>query len=265
MKYTISSLSFDWGKVRHLEGMPLELGFEIFWECGSEDSWHHTMDILQANGKRRLSIHSPYLFNDLSLPGDTAKKFEELRRPFEFYHRYDAEFYVVHTCDHLYGPSDPQTEEDRRKRAMDRLGAFNEICRAEGVLMVAENIAYGKGERPLFNHDQYLELFRQLPQLHCLIDLGHAALADIRVSEIQKELRERIVAYHLHDNDGTADSHKRMWMGTRDWDAFARGVAKYTPEAIGVMEYYGFPDLANYLEDSARLEKLICSSLRVES
>lgn len=257
MKFTISSLSFDWGKMKNLRDMPGEFGYEIFWECGSEDNWVNTMELLQAERTHAFSIHSPYFFVDLSLPGDTGKMFEELKRPFDLYHRYNADFYVVHTFDHMRYPQDSEYESDCRKRAVERLGQFDEICRKEGVLMLAENIAFGNGERYLFNHEQFLDIFKQLPQLHCLVDLGHAALTDMDVYKLQQELKERIVAYHLHDNNGIADTHQRMWMGTRDWSKFARGVAEYTPAARGVMEYYGFPRLGDYIEDSSRLERLI--------
>ncbi len=257
MKYTISSLSFDWGRVKSLRDMPEDMGYEIFWECGSEDNWRHTMELLRETGNRRLSIHSPYFFCDLSKPGDTGKMFEELRRPFDFYHRYGAGFYVVHTCDHLDGEPNPAEEAARRELAIERLGAFDEICRAEGVLMVAENVASNRDERHLFSHEQYLDIFRQLPELHCLIDLGHAALMDYRVLELQEELKDRIVGYHLHDNDGMKDQHQRMWSGVRDWEEFARGVALYTPKATGVMEYYQVTRPADYLEDRERLEGLI--------
>ena len=259
MRYTISSLSFDWGKAKRLRDMPEDLGYEIFWECGSEDTWKNTMEIIQANGSHRFSIHAPYFFVDLSLPGNTEKMFEELKRPFDFYHKYNGDFYVVHTFDHMTYPHDPRFEEDCRKRAAERLAAFDQICKAEGVLMAAENIAFGNGERYLFNHQQFLELFRQLPELHCLIDLGHAALTDLNVYALQEALRDRIVAYHLHDNNGLFDAHRRMWTGVRDWEEFAKGVAAFTPNATGVLEYMGVSNLADYVEDSRRLEKMIQS------
>lgn len=258
MKYTISSLSFDWGKAKKLASMPADMGYEIFWECGSEDTWINTMELLNAQQKHPFSIHSPYFFVDLSLPGDTEKMFEELKRPFDLYHRFDGEFYVVHTFDHMTYPQDDVFEADCRKRTVERLGRFNEICRENGVQMVAENIAFGGNERYLFNQEQFLDIFRQLPDLNCIIDLGHAALVeDMDVYEMQKELKSRIKAYHIHDNNGKADSHQRIFMGIRDWERFARGVAEFTPDATGVMEYYGFPDLADYLQDRDTLEKLI--------
>lgn len=259
MRYTISSLSFDWAKVKKLADMPGDFGYEIFWETGSLDNWNHTMEIIQGKVRHPMSIHSPYFFIDLSLPGDTRKIFEELRRPFDFYHKHNGEFYVVHTFDHMTYPYDEQFEEDCRKRTVERLGEFDLICRKEGVRMVAENIAFGNGERYLFHHEQFLDIFRQLPELHCLIDLGHAALTDIDVYKVQQELRDRIVAYHLHDNDGTGDLHQRMGTGIRDWDLFARGVAEYTPGAIGVMEYWGVTNLADYLADREMLEGKIAS------
>lgn len=257
MRYTISSLSFDWGKVRRLANMPAEFGYEIFWECGSEDQWNHTMEILQAECKHPFSIHSPYLFIDLSMPGDTEKLFDELRRPFDLYHRHDGEFYVVHTFDHMNYPHDEAFEQDCRRRSVERLAQFNEICKAEGVHMVAENIAFGNGERWLFTQDQFIDIFRQIPDLDCLVDVGHAELAEMDVYALQEALGSRIRAYHLHDNNGKADSHQRMWMGVRDWDRFAEGVARFTPDAVGVMEYYGFADLQNYIDDSKRLEETV--------
>lgn len=258
MKYTISSLSFDWGRVKRLADMPEQLGYEIFWECGSEDNWHNSMRILRTDRcGRRLSIHAPYFFVDLSLPGDENKMFKELMRPFDFYHKYNAEFYVVHTFDHMTYPHDEAFEAECRQRSIDRLGKFDEICRREGVLMAAENIAFGNGEPYLFNHRQYLNIFEQLPELHCLIDLGHAALTDIDVYELQRNLKDRIVGYHLHDNDGKSDSHKKMFSGIRDWETFAKGVAEFTPDAAGVLEYYGHPDLQTYIRDISALESMI--------
>ena len=194
---------------------------------------------------------------DLSLPGDTDKMFEELKRPFDIYHRYGGEFYVVHTFDHMTYPQDDAFEADCRKRSIERLGKFNEICKENGVQMVAENIAFGGDERYLFTQDQFLEIFRQLPDLNCLIDLGHAALAEMDVYEMQKELKGRIKAYHIHDNNGKGDQHQRIYAGIRDWEQFAKGVAEFTPDATGVMEYWGYPDLNTYLEDRATLEALI--------
>jgi hypothetical protein len=88
--------------------------------------------------------------------------FEELKRPFDVYHRFGGEFYVVHTFDHMTYPQDDAFEADCRKRSIDRLGRFNEICKENGVQMVAENIAFGGDERYLFNQEQFLEIFRQL-------------------------------------------------------------------------------------------------------
>lgn len=56
MKYTISSLSFDWGKAKKLASMPADMGYEIFWECGSEDTWINTMELLNARQKHPFKI-----------------------------------------------------------------------------------------------------------------------------------------------------------------------------------------------------------------
>ena len=108
----------------------------------------------------------------------------------------------------------------------------------------------------MFNQEQFLELFRQVPDMSCVIDVGHALVTGMDIATVQRELGNRICAYHLHNNDGKHDSHSRLRNGVMDWAAFVQNAARYTPDATGVLEYMTETDMGIFREDAAYLDSL---------
>lgn len=256
MKYSISTCSFYKYRIRKLLDMPEDLGVEIFYEYGSRNMWNSFLDALPG---RSFSIHAPFAFVDIAEDCDEEKLFDVLRRPFDMYHKYNGEFYVLHTYgDGMYGEDEPHRAA-ARGRAAERLSRFNEICIAEGVTLGAENLC--SGARPLFDQRQFLCLFRDISALHCVLDVGHAIVTGMDIGVIQQTLKERICAYHLHNNDGLHDLHDRLRAGVFDWTEFAKNCALYTPGATGVLEYMNVVELDAYTQDSLYLEKLINGDL----
>lgn len=256
MKYSISTCSFYKYRIRKLLDMPEDLGVEIFYEYGSRDMWSSFLDALPG---RRFSIHAPFAFVDIAEDCDEEKLFDVLRRPFDMYHKYNGEFYVLHTYGDGEHGEDELHREAARSRAAERLSRFNEICIAEGVTLGAENLC--SGARPLFDQQQFLRLFHDIPGLRCVLDVGHAIVTGMDIGAVQRTLRERICAYHLHNNDGVHDLHNRLREGVFDWTDFAKNCAQYTPGAAGVLEYMNTVDLEAYTQDSMYLEKLINGEL----
>ena len=226
----------------------------------SADLWNSLLGELSARGMDGFSIHAPFAFADITADCDETALFDALRRPFDLYHRYGGEFYVLHT----YGPSacsgDEAFRADCRARAAERLGKFNDICRSEGVVLGAENLC--DGTPPLFTGEQFLRLFTDLPDLHCVLDIGHALVAGMDIARLQRELGGRIRAYHLHTNNGRADTHDRLREGVMDWSAFAENCLRYTPDAVGVLEYLKYQDMSVYEEDRAYLSALLSNAGR---
>jgi sugar phosphate isomerase/epimerase len=56
-------------------------------------------------------------------------------------------------------------------------------------------------------------------------DCGHGNLGDRSGLDHLARVEDRLIAVHLHDNDGTGDQHKLPFMGTVDWDRLTRSVA----------------------------------------
>ena len=96
---------------------------------------------------------------------------------------------------------------------------------------------------------------------NCVLDVGHAIVTGMDIGVIQQTLKERICAYHLHNNDGLHDLHDRLRAGVFDWTEFAKNCALYTPGATGVLEYMNVVELDAYTQDSLYLEKLINGDL----
>ena len=255
MKYSISTCSFYTYRIRKLLSLPKELGVEIFYEFGSDDMWTDFMTRLNADGRHAFSIHAPFAFVDIAARCDETKLFDKLKKPFDLYHRFDGEFYVLH----CYGDEalcGSEAERDySRKLATQRLAAFNDICKAEGIILGAENLCSGKA--PLFDQQHFLELFRNVPDISCVIDVGHALVSGMDISALQQKLGSRICAYHLHNNDGIHDLHNRLGSGICNWSSFAENCRTFTPDAAGVLEYMDETDLGAFQEDIVFLESLM--------
>jgi sugar phosphate isomerase/epimerase len=153
VKFSASSLSFTGPSVNQMRRLSKEIGIEIFWEWGSKRYWEHMLDAAMPGRSGGFSIHSPFCHMDVSHPCDDKKLFDELMQPFDLYHKYHADFYVVHANGRMddFEP-DPGIEDDRRKLAMDRLAHFDALCSREGVQMAVENLGFNNGERCLFSH-----------------------------------------------------------------------------------------------------------------
>lgn len=260
MKYSISTCSFYKYRVRRLLNMDPGLGVEIFCEFGNDDMWTELMTELRSRGEVPFSIHAPFAFVDIAAEENETKLFEMLKRPFDLYHKFDGEFYVVHTYGDKAAAGLGGSAADCRSRAAERFCKLQDICMAEGVTLGAENLC--SGAVPLFDEQQYLQLFDAVPNMSAVIDVGHAIVSGMDVSNLQRQLNKRICAYHLHDNDGKRDSHVRLGQGVFDWQHFAADCAEFTPKAVGVLEYMDVIDPAAYEEDRGYMERLIAEAGR---
>ena len=70
-----------------------------------------------------------------------------------------------------------------------------------------------------------------------LIDIGHAFANGWNLERVIKELKDKIVSYHLHNNNGINDSHDLITNGKLNMDEFMKLYKEYTPKADLVIEY----------------------------
>lgn len=86
-----------------------------------------------------------------------------------------------------------------------------------------------------------------------MIDIGHAIANNWDLDKVITELKENIIAYHFHNNDGEKDLHKSIYDGKADYERIISLVKENTSEANIVLEYSAATPKREILET---LEKL---------
>lgn len=261
MKISVSSLGFCGHSVYSMSKLPPEIGVEIFYEWGGDTYWELALTEVMRERTGTFSIHAPYQGSivEMSMTDREDELIEYLMQPFKLYHKFNADGYVVHINAPYATQPTPAEKVERLKRVEDRLARLNDICVREGVNMLVENLAFGRGKKTLCNHRDFLSLFEHNKDLNCIVDTGHAVLGGIDILDVQKTLGSRLQAYHIHDNDGAEDCHERMATGVIDWKKFGEGARLYTPNANFVMEYNAsaFETLHDYIVDADKLRALV--------
>ena len=128
---------------------------------------------------------------------------------------------------------DPETE---WKVNIERYSALIPVAREYGVTVCLENMftAY-KGKIMASVCANAADACRYIDTLNGIagektfgfcLDTGHLLLVGGDIKNTMVKLGDRICAFHVHDNNGSSDQHILPWLGTSDWDSFARALAE---------------------------------------
>jgi len=112
----------------------------------------------------------------------------------------------------MHVPGDPYSIPVRK--SLDELETF---ARERNVRIALENGNFEAIQNLLSEYDpEYIGL---------CYDSGHGNMKDGGLDHLES-LKDRLISVHLHDNDGTGDQHKLMFLGTVDWKRLARVMAE---------------------------------------
>lgn len=125
--------------------------------------------------------------------------------------------------------------------ADENLRELTALSEAEGIPVAVENVGIKSMGNVLMNQEQFIVECRKLPN-PVLIDIGHAHANGWDLRHVMEALQDKIISYHVHNNDGVHDCHQRIYNGTLDFNAFLYDVRELTPKADLVLEYA--PDVA---------------------
>jgi len=105
---------------------------------------------------------------------------------------------------------------DRMRRTLDALAPTAASC---GVRIALENLAPA-------NHATIARVLELYPPDYVGIcyDSGHGNITGEGIDWLEAHA-DRLVAVHLHDNDGTGDQHRLPGMGSVDWPRLMRIIA----------------------------------------
>lgn len=240
MKLAVSNLNFLGVDTPLLAEIPPDTGLEFFVEFGDDYLWESWGNRLLEGRAGGFSVHGPYQNLDLADPCLGERSMERsFRRAFSIARRFGARYLVLH-------PNAPYQGEDRM-RPEAKEASFRHICmisrwaKEYGVPLCVENMGYGNPQEQLFDMKEYLEILERAQDVYSLIDVGKLHLAGWDLEMLTKALGNRVMAYHLHDNNGRDDQHLQIGAGSFDWDLFRRIYRARTPDALGVLEYLKVP------------------------
>lgn len=155
---------------------------------------------------------------------------------------------VVHTNEGYHGEAKAV-----RELVYQRLGEVISLAQSYGVQVVIENVGLRPCGSLLFDFEEYLELFDRYPQALALLDTGHAHVNEWDIPEAVRCLQKKLLAVHVHDNDGSGDSHQPVELGTIKWEPYFAAIRDYAPHALQILEY-AYIELGILTEHLQKLE-----------
>ncbi len=204
-------------------------------------------DLRDERGFRTFS-HGPYLGLDIaSLNGHIARYSAEcLDRGIEATAALGGSVMVIHTN---YSPFFSRAGlREWMRNWSERMLPVIETARSLGVSLALENV----WERTPEELERLLDALPREAVFVCL-DTGHlAAFSRLPVERWWRRLGDRVVALHLHDNDGLSDDHLPPGAGIFDFPALASLLAGAAEAPLMTLEV----DIARARAGRAYLESL---------
>ncbi len=184
-----------------------------------------------------ITFHEPYYGAEHSAAKGTPeykRTMDYCKSTFEWTQRFRCRHIVYHLNNRAVEPA------ERKKAlgcALENLQEMRELAEKYGQKLLIENTGIAALGNVLVNQEQFIGLMRQTG-FGCLIDIGHANCNGWDLAAVLRELKGKIHSYHLHNNGGVNDEHRRILDGTLDTAKFFRLYNEYTPAADLVLEYH---------------------------
>ncbi len=199
----------DW----HFQGVEaLEPG-ATFLTTHSEAELERFGQMCRDAGIRIYACHPPFGGDhDLSQIDEAARQ-KAVLAMVDSLHRaalVGAECAVIHPSS---GHIAPQERGGRRSQLERSLEALTPAARQIGVRLALENML----PRQLCDHSAELWALAERFDIGVCFDVGHAHVTEEGMMPAFEAVRERIINFHLQDNDRNADRHIQPPYGTIDW------------------------------------------------
>ena len=207
---------------------------EEFYTDAHPDTYY--LDIrarAESQGIAFLQAHAPHgssFFDEAK----TEKRFHEIVTSMRIASLLGAPRIVVHPCQHLHYVENDEIPE--RLFAMNMAFYRRLLPYAEeyGIAIMTENmwtsdsgvIVHSTCSRPL-EMIRYFDEIRH-PLFGCCLDLGHTALVREDAASFIRALgKERLLCLHVHDSDGTCDTHTLPYFGGAvNWERTLRALGE---------------------------------------
>lgn len=194
----------------------------------------------------KISFHASYRYFKLTCAEEQWDLMEnDFKKSIEICRKYGGDFLVLHTNENLPDKIMDKVYLEKRIQKLVELGKEKE------VKVAIENVGIGKNM--LYNQEEYIELIKKY-NFDALIDIGHAIANNWDLDRIIIELKENIIAYHFHNNDGVRDLHNSIYNGVAEYNEILSLIKENTPNANIVLEYSAVTPKKEVLETLVKLK-----------
>lgn len=246
----------DFGQVFSLlERFPGDVvGLEIFPYFDYEHYRKTLNRFLPQLREYPISFHGPYRCSEYSTAADSEEfhySLKLLAETLEFVKALNSKYLVFHHNNCVLYPA---TFEEQKNHALRNQKTIAALCEEAGTQMVVENAGVRSLGTMMFDEEEFIHLCLSHPY-KVLIDIGHAHANGWDLGRVIKALADKIISYHLHNNDGIHDLHQRIFDGTLDFRQFLENYRRFTPDADLVLEY--LPETADQNAIASDLKYLL--------
>lgn len=214
------------------------VGVEVFPMFHMEGFEEELQDCMEGLQQLPVSFHSQYYEAEYNADKGSElydKTMEYFEKTLSYAQKLHSSYIVFH---HSNLPITGKNKETLYQNAEEMLDRLNQLGEAAGVPLVIENAGVKSIDTMLLDQEAFIETCKKHSN-KVLIDIGHANANGWDLRKVMEELQEKIVSYHIHNNDGKGDLHQRIFQGTLDFEQFLLWYKELTPEADLVIEYSG--------------------------
>lgn len=141
-----------------------------------------------------------------------------------------------------------------QQRATDYIKRLCEIAKPLNVKLAIENVGYNGSS--IFTQNEFISFLENMDEIAgYLIDIGHAHLNEWDIPQVLKDLKNRILALHIHDNDGTSDDHLPIGEGTIQWKEIFEAINELSTDCQLILEYAPGTSLEKLVEGKKLLQQ----------
>ena len=199
-----------------------------------------------------ISFHGPYYKAEHSAPQGTPEyeyTMELVEQTLHYSEKLNSRYMVFH-----HNNCAVRDKERMLRDSCVNYRRVEELFRPLGIPAAVENAGVMDRNNMLLDENEFVSLCRT-EKYPVLIDIGHAHANGWDLRGVMERLKGQILAYHLHNNDGVHDSHRRIGDGTLEFESFMTWAREYTPQADLVVEYgmETADDCQGIVEDVERL------------
>ena len=189
-------------------------------------------DMSRKYGIENYQCHAPYPTLIIEPESQNEYMMEVLRKSIIGCDAIDCRNLIIHPFFYPYRKH--ISAEEEKAINIERYSKLIPTAKQYGVTICIENI-YTEYRGRIYhsccsNIDtacDYVDTLNEIAGEKCFgfcLDTGHLLLLGVDVRIAMQKLGDRIVAFHVHDNNGISDQHVLPYNGVQDWDRFIAGL-----------------------------------------